>query len=109
MDVYADFYKYLYQSAKRYLEETLVGNMGELLWSSFENEVDFVLTHPNGWGGAQQDAMRRAAVQAGLVSGRDAHSRITFLTEGEASMHFCVSRDEYTDEIKVRWLIVILS
>lgn len=102
VDVYADFYNYLYQCTRTYIRETQVGNMSELLWDSLEGEIDFVLSHPNGWGGAQQDAMRRAAVKAGLVTEVEAHSRVTFVTEGEASMHFCLSHEHYVDAFKVR-------
>ncbi|KAJ3522826.1 hypothetical protein NMY22_g11715 [Coprinellus aureogranulatus] len=56
-----------------------------------ESNVEFILSHPNGWGGPQQVQMRQAAVLAGLVPDTDeGSSRITFVTEGEASLHFCV-------------------
>lgn len=103
MDVYADFYGYLYQCTKTYIRETQVGNMSGLLWDSLEGEIDFVLSHPNGWGGAQQNAMRSAVVKAGIVTEEEALSRITFVTEGEASMHFCVSHEDYLDSFKVEY------
>ena len=57
-----------------------------------ENNIEFILTHPNGWEGLQQQQIRRAAETAGLVpSGNEHASRIHLLTEGEASLHFCVT------------------
>ena len=52
----------------------------------------YVLTHPNGWGGPQQAQMREAAILAGIVPDTDKGlARITFVTEGEASLLFCLS------------------
>lgn len=65
---------------------------GQSYWTSIEGDVEFVLAHPNGWEGQQQSLMRKAAVMAGLVEEKDAHTRVQFVTEGEASLHFCVSQ-----------------
>lgn len=98
--MFADFFKYLYQSAKAYIEEHQPS--GQSLWNSLERSIDFILSHPNGWEGAQQSQMRDAAIIAGLVpdtqNGRD---RIHFVTEGEASLHFCISKGLMTESIEV--------
>ncbi|KAF8805181.1 hypothetical protein BYT27DRAFT_7192862 [Phlegmacium glaucopus] len=89
VEVFADFLKYLLECASSYIQETHVN--GTDLWSSVKSQIDFVLSHPNGWEGAQQNEMRRAAVLAGLIpDNTSGHSRISFVTEGEASLHFCV-------------------
>ena len=68
------------------------------------DRTDFVLTHPNGWEGAQQSMMRTAAVQAGLIpDNHDGHSHLSFVTEGEASLHFCVQSGLTTDAINVNF------
>jgi len=37
--------------------------------------------------------MRRAAISAGLVANlAEASERISFVTEGEASLHFCLNK-----------------
>ena len=67
-----------------------------------EGRTEFVLTHPNGWEGPQQSMMRTAAVQAGLIlDNEDGHSRLSFVTEGEASLHFCVQNGLTNDAVKV--------
>ena len=72
------------------------------MWRGLEDRTDFVLTHPNGWEGAQQGMMRIAAVQAGLIPANDeGHSHLSFVTEGEASLHFCVQSGLTNDAIKV--------
>ncbi|KAH9940120.1 uncharacterized protein BXZ73DRAFT_43304 [Epithele typhae] len=89
VDVFADFLAYLFRCAKRYICETHAN--GDSLWSSLEDRIEFVLSHPNGWEGAQRGEMRQAAFMAGLVPQTSAgQARVHFITEGEASLHFCI-------------------
>lgn len=56
-------------------------------------DIHFVLTHPNAWEGSQQAQLRQAAVLGGLISDSPAgQRRLQFLTEGEASLHFCLQQ-----------------
>ncbi|KAJ3521281.1 hypothetical protein NMY22_g12377 [Coprinellus aureogranulatus] len=87
VQVIADFMRYLFECSESYIRQT----HGEQLWASVEASITYVLTHPNGWGGQQQAHMRRAAILAGLVPDTDeGSSKIIFVTEGEASLHFCL-------------------
>ena len=98
IDIFADFLSYLYKCARKYITDTHPN--GESLWASFENRIDIVLSHPNGWEGAQQADMRKAAVLGGLVPDNESgHSRVSFVTEGEASLHFCLDSG-LTSEVK---------
>jgi hypothetical protein len=57
------------------------------------------------WEGVQQSMMRTAAVQAGLIpDNEDGHSHLSFVTEGEASLHFCVQSGLTNDAIKVDFI-----
>ena len=48
--------------------------------------------HPNGWEGPQQQQIRHTTELGRLIpAGEDGQSRIHLLTEGEASLHFCVT------------------
>ena len=81
--------RYLHDCAKTYIQETHAS--GSNLWASVEQRIEYVLTHPNGWEGAQQEQMRRAAILAGLIPDTDGgRARVQFVTEGEASLHFCI-------------------
>lgn len=101
LDVFADFTRYLYECTQRYIKETHAN--GESLWSSVEDHIEFVLSHPNGWEGLQQGKMRQAAIMAGLVPDTpDGHARVHFVTEGEASLHFCIRSGLTADNIAVR-------
>jgi hypothetical protein len=89
VEVFADFLRYLLECASSYIQDTHAN--GPDLWNSVKSDIDFVLSHPNGWEGTQQSEMRRAAVLAGLVpDNRNGHSRLSFVTEGEASLHYSV-------------------
>ncbi|THV07788.1 hypothetical protein K435DRAFT_169479 [Dendrothele bispora CBS 962.96] len=89
VDVFADFLQYLFSCATTFIQESTPGGLA--FWASIEDDIEFVLTHPNGWEGAEQASIRQAAIQAGLVPDTlVGHARIHFVTEGEASLHFCV-------------------
>ncbi|EKM77785.1 hypothetical protein AGABI1DRAFT_121858 [Agaricus bisporus var. burnettii JB137-S8] len=87
IDLFADFFKYMKQCAKKYIEEThllLAPTYGDL-----------------GMKCAQQTLMRDAAVKAGLVPAtREGRERITFVTEGEASLNFCVDKGLMNESIQ---------
>ncbi|KAG1804031.1 uncharacterized protein BJ212DRAFT_1571075 [Suillus subaureus] len=90
VEVYGDFMQYLFCCARSYIEETHPS--GSNLWRSLENRIEFVLTHPNGWEGPQQKQIRLAAVLGGLIPNtEDGMARVHLLTEGEASLHYCVA------------------
>ena len=88
IQVLGDFMRYLFSCARNYIIETHAS--GASMWKSMENSIEFILTHPNGWEGLQQQQIRHAAKIAGLIPGKKHASRIHLLTEGEASLHFCV-------------------
>ncbi|KZP28402.1 hypothetical protein FIBSPDRAFT_817256 [Athelia psychrophila] len=94
IDVLSDFMKYLFKCAETYIQDTHSSE----LWASVVGNIDFVLTHPNGWEGAQQAQIRRAAVRAGLISDApNGQCRLQLLTEGEASLHFCIANGLASD------------
>jgi hypothetical protein len=52
--------------------------------------------------------MRRAAVLAGLIDDtKKGHERVSFVTEGEASLHYAIENGVLADAVKV--LVVFLS
>jgi hypothetical protein len=67
-----------------------------------EKDIDFVISHPNGWEGYQQTQMREAVVKAGFVPDtREGHARVNFVTEGEASLHFSIRNGLPTGAMEV--------
>ena len=65
--------------------------MGNVLWESLEHNIDLVLSHPNEWGGREQEFLRRSVVRASVFTEQEALSRVSFVTEGEATFNFCVT------------------
>lgn len=101
VQVFGDFLAYLFECAKRYIIDT--HSNGASIWTSVGERIEFVLSHPNGWEGAQQSKMRQAAVHAGLIPDTPTgHSRIHFISEGEASLLYCVDNGLASDAIRVR-------
>ena len=89
VDVFADFLAYLLECASSFIQDTHAN--GARLWESVKDDLYFVLSHPNGWEGAQQAEMRKAAVLAKLIPDTTTgHDRLLLVTEGEASLHFAV-------------------
>ncbi|KAK0212128.1 hypothetical protein DFS33DRAFT_1369960 [Desarmillaria ectypa] len=80
MDVvaaFADFYAYLFDCTKTFILDT--HQNAASIWKSL----------------SQQSKMREAAIDAGLIPDDDGgHSRVRFVTEGEASLHFCINQGD---------------
>ena len=106
-DVLSDFLHYLMSCAKNFITDThptILQSWGELLATT-----TFILSHPNGWEGAQQARYRRASIQAGLVPNTlEGKSRIVFVSEGEASLNYCI-RGDYIDKLDVSKYIPSIS
>ncbi|KZT22435.1 hypothetical protein NEOLEDRAFT_1180846 [Neolentinus lepideus HHB14362 ss-1] len=106
--IVADFLMYLYECAKEYIRTTHAA--GDALLRSLDGDIDFVMGHPNGWGGLQEQMMRIAAVQAGLVPDMNAaENRIQFVTEGEASLYYCLENGLSSDIIKTGNKIMVVD
>ena len=87
--IFADFIRYLYDSAKAFIQEC--DPKGNELWESVERNIDLILSHPNGWGYLEQDFLRGSVVQASVFTMQEVYSRVSFVTEGEATFNFCVN------------------
>ena len=100
VDVFGDFLSYLFHCTRSFIIDTHAN--GAALWRAVEHDIQFVLSHPNGWEGLQQGKMRQAAVMAGLVPNTTAgHARVHFVTEGEASLNFCIQSGLTNDTMRV--------
>ncbi|KAG2020014.1 hypothetical protein CC2G_005403 [Coprinopsis cinerea AmutBmut pab1-1] len=89
VQVVADYLVYLFRCARDYIQVTHAN--GRDLWESVERDIHFVISHPNGWEGYQQTQIREAVVLAGFIPDtNEGHARVSFVTEGEASLHFSI-------------------
>lgn len=98
-DIFADFIRYLFDSTKAFIQEC--EPMGEKLWETLGSNVDLILSHPNGWQGREQEFLRRSVVQASVFTEEEALSRVSFVTEGEASFNFCVINTKSGESLEV--------
>ena len=100
IDVWADFLSYLFESTKEFFIDSEPN--GDLRWESVSNNIELILTHPNGWGGQQQAQLRAAAVKAAIVPDTPAgHSSVHFVTEGAASFNFCATNTQAGKDLRV--------
>ncbi|KAK0434111.1 hypothetical protein EV421DRAFT_1717855 [Armillaria borealis] len=89
--LFSDFYKYLYDCASSAICTT--GCLSESSWEEIAHDIHFILAHPNGWEGKEQAMLRDAMVKAQLIPDDDeGHAHVSFVTEGEASLHFCLAQ-----------------
>lgn len=75
--------------------------MGKELWDRVESSIDLILSHPNGWEGDQQDFLRKSVVRASVFTTDDALSRVSFVTEGEATFNYCVIATRFHESLQV--------
>lgn len=85
--VYTNFMTYLFDNTQAFFEKKVLG--GKSQWEKLLPTIQIIIAHPNGWGTPEQAFLRQAARRAGMAS---SDSQITFVTEAEASVHFCLSR-----------------
>ncbi|KAF9529790.1 hypothetical protein CPB83DRAFT_868945 [Crepidotus variabilis] len=117
VEVVADFISYLLKCTANFIRDT--HRFGDDSWLSFisatqspekatNDDIHWVLGHPNGWEGKEQAQMRGAAVKAGLIPDTpEGHERISFVMEGEASLHFAVRNDLLLDINDDEGIIVV--
>jgi hypothetical protein len=87
-DVFADFVRYLYDSTKAFIHES--EPMGKELWEKVQSNIDIIFSHPNGWEGREQEFLRKSLVQASVLTEEESLSRVSFVTEGEATFNYCI-------------------
>ncbi|KAH9917533.1 uncharacterized protein B0H18DRAFT_1214541 [Fomitopsis serialis] len=107
VQIFADYLAYIYKCAKDYISDSHA--LGRQVLETGA-PIEFVLSHPNGWGGKQQSKMRHAAILAGLVPDMEAgNARICFVSEGEASLHFCIVNGLVGESLKDSQHIMVVD
>ncbi|KAG8716979.1 hypothetical protein FRC09_014937 [Ceratobasidium sp. 395] len=86
--IYGDFMVFLLQHTRETFESRVMG--GANLWEELRNDMTIVLAHPNGWTIKEQNFLRQAAIAAKYTTEAKGHEQIQFVSEAEASMHYCM-------------------
>jgi hypothetical protein len=97
--IYSDFLGYLLKHTQAYFEERIID--GKLIWQRYKPTMDVVIAHPNGWGIREQTFLRGVAVDAGFVETSKASTMVRFVTEAEASVHFCIYHTNIRNRLQV--------
>ena len=63
VDVYSDFYAFLLLATSTEVRKAY----DDTTWRTLSENLDFILTHPRGWGLEKHEIMRKAAVAAKRV------------------------------------------
>jgi hypothetical protein len=106
MKIYVDFLRYLLKHTKEYFGSHILRGQSE--WNKHSPSMDVVIAHPNGWGIREQDFLRRAAVTAGYATAGNAQSQIKFVSEAEASVHFCIFHMDIDSKMSVSFYLAAL-
>ena len=97
-DLFADFFRYLNSCAETFIKDSHLTVARS--WEELRKSVTYVIAHPNGWEGPQQTKLRRAAIGAGLVPDtQEGRTRVVFVSEGEASLHYCI-KGGFIDDVR---------
>ncbi|CAE7193333.1 unnamed protein product [Rhizoctonia solani] len=86
--IYTDFLGYLLKHTKSYFVDRILD--GRQIWERYSPTMEVIIAHPNGYGLTQQAFLRSCAVSAGFATAESAQGKIRFVTEAEASVHFCI-------------------
>lgn len=98
-DVYSDFIRYLFDSAKSFIQES--EPFGKELWATVEHNTNLILSHPRRWGDREFVFLRKAVVCASVFTEEEALTRVSFVTEEEAIFNFCVAHTTLGELLKV--------
>lgn len=97
--IYSDFLHYLLQHTQQFFEDHILD--GKNIWQTYKPNMDVIIAHPNGWGIREQAFLRTAAVAAGFASVAQAANKVHFVTEAEASVHFCMYHTDLGSRLNV--------
>lgn len=97
--IYRDFLGYLLQHTKTFFEDRILD--GKKIWKTYGPIMEVIIAHPNGWGIREQTFLRTAIVNTGFVDTATATSRVRFVTEAEASIHYCIYLTNLGDRLQV--------
>ncbi|CCO29727.1 Heat shock 70 kDa protein 12A [Rhizoctonia solani AG-1 IB] len=105
IQIYTDYMAYLLNHTKIFFGDHVLN--GSRVWESYHQDMTVVFAHPNGWGIREQGFLRRAAIAAGFVMRDKAHCNIQFVSEAEASVHFCMFHSDLHEHLNMGVYFVV--
>ena len=61
------------------------------MWSDLRHQAEIVISHSNRWGAEEQKFLKKAAIQAGLVTWERAKLYLHFVEEAKAAASFALA------------------
>lgn len=104
--IYSNLLQYLFEHARKYYNEK---PGAKPVWERLKDRISFVFTVPNGWDIPEQHFLRKAAINAGLVTETDAEQLLDYITEGEASVHFSLANSMCEDWLRKDMLFAVVD
>ncbi|KAJ1304914.1 hypothetical protein OPQ81_006048 [Rhizoctonia solani] len=103
--IYSDFLEYLLKHTKSFVETSPDRiPLGKEIWEKYNSTVELVIAHPNVWSTVEQDFLRRVAIDSGFVDADKASRQVQFVTEAEASVHYCIHHSSLRDKLELfKW------
>ncbi|KAF8750919.1 ATP binding [Rhizoctonia solani] len=91
---------YIFEQTKICFEDRIID--GKSIWEKYMSTMQIVIGHPNGWSNREQAFLRNAAVKCGVfnTSQSTIAKNISFVTEAEASVHYCIQHTNLSTELK---------
>ncbi|KAH7334181.1 hypothetical protein B0J17DRAFT_578203 [Rhizoctonia solani] len=99
LTIYIDFLRYIFEHIKDYFPYRALNE--PTVWESCHRDMTITPIHPNGWGFKEQSILRQAVIDAGYVSSVQANSNVVFVSEAEASTHFCLFHLDFYNQLEV--------
>ncbi|KAF8593580.1 hypothetical protein BDV93DRAFT_612189 [Ceratobasidium sp. AG-I] len=98
LTIYTDFMVYLMKHTQQFFESRIID--GRKVWEELSGSMSIIIAHPNGWTVKEENFLRKAAVAAKYTAYANAHSQIQFVSEAEASVHFCMFHSDLSNKLK---------
>ncbi|CAE6458307.1 unnamed protein product [Rhizoctonia solani] len=96
--IYSDFLRYLLKHTKAFVEKRIP--LGKQIWEKYRPTMEVVIAHPNGWSTSEQAFLRAATIDSGFVDLNKASKQVQFVTEAEASIHYCVHHSSLSNKLQ---------
>ncbi|KAJ1304905.1 hypothetical protein OPQ81_006039 [Rhizoctonia solani] len=103
--IYSDFLGYLLKHTKAFIEKRIP--LGKQIWEKYKPTMEVVIAHPNGWDTPEQNFLRKAAIDCGFADADKASRQVQFVTEAEASVHYCVHHSSLNNKLKPGTKLVV--
>ncbi|KAG9097686.1 hypothetical protein FRC06_007290 [Ceratobasidium sp. 370] len=103
--VYANYLRYLFLHTQTFFHEHVF--RGQEIWHTLSSSMKIMIAHPNGWGTREQGVLRTAAVQAGLTTSTQSDRQISFVSEAEAAIQFCLRSSQTTSSLRPGMSLVV--